>query len=150
MEAGWTVSPAAAPIFPKTVSWPISRCTGILILSNNLVPDTANTRWVWNSQLAKVNSKGQELETFNALNIYTAAQYGYDRGMPVAITNNARSNEAAYEGFEDNNYIDGIDKDTTNNCTIKHIDFSNLSHSRVLNTDTMSFNSPYREICIAV
>ena len=30
---------------------------------NNLVPNNSNTSWVWNTELTKINSKGQELET---------------------------------------------------------------------------------------
>ena len=48
---------------------------------NNLVPDYTNTKWVWNSELTKVNSKGQELETRDALNRYTAAQFGFNKNM---------------------------------------------------------------------
>ena len=68
--------------------------------ANNLVPDLASTQWVWNSQLSKVNAKGMELETFNALNIYTAAQYGYSKSMPLSITNNARYNEPRTRGLK--------------------------------------------------
>ena len=93
---------------------------------NNLVPDVASTQWVWNSQISKVNAKGLELETKNALGIYTAAQYGYNKTMPVAIANNSRSNEMFAEGFEDKDYNESINQGVVfNSCTNnKHIDFS--------------------------
>jgi hypothetical protein len=88
----------------------------------NLVPDEANTKWVWNSQSMKYNSKGLELETKNALNIYTAAQYGFNKTQPVAITNNSRYNEMFGESFEDYNYNERINPGAAG-CVKRHIDF---------------------------
>ena len=86
-------------------------------IANNLVPDYTNTRWVWNSELTKVNSKGQELETMDALNRYTSAQYGFNKNLPVAITQNARFGEGMNESFEDNNYVEAINKQSVKACT---------------------------------
>jgi len=112
---------------------------------NNLIPDTASKSWVWNDKVTKINSRGLELETKNALNIYTAAQYGYNKNLPVAITNNARSNEAAYTGFEDVNYNQTIDPNTTaafNTCVQQHFfDLSTMSSSSVINTDNTNFTA---------
>lgn len=76
--------------------------------SNNLVPNTSNSNWVWNSELMNLNSKGQEVETKNALNQYTSAQYGFFKSLPLAVTQNAQDNEMAYEGFEDYNYSESL------------------------------------------
>lgn len=93
--------------------------------AKNLVPDISNTRWVWNSQVTRINAKGLELETKDALNIYTAAQYGYNKSMPVAIANNARYHETFYEGFEDKNYTESINNIAAGSCNnLKHIDLS--------------------------
>jgi hypothetical protein len=83
--------------------------------------------WVWNSLTTRKNAKGQELENKNALGIYTAAQYGYNKTLPVAITNNAAYSEGAYDGFEDYSYTNSL-----NNASLyvqpcqKHIDFSTM------------------------
>jgi hypothetical protein len=90
---------------------------------NNLVPDLTNTKWVWNSQITRLNAKGMELETKDALNIYTAAQYGYNKTLPLAITNNSRYNEMFYAGFEDHNYDDLLNQSTYNICAINHMNF---------------------------
>ena len=108
--------------------------------SNNLIP-VANAKWVWNSQVTRFNSRGLELETKDALNIYTAAQYGYNKTMPVAIANNARYNEMANEAFEDNNYQESINGSIANACAKKHVDFTNINNSQVFNMDSMLLNA---------
>src|SRR5205085_8666827 len=95
-----------------------------------LVPD-GSPKWVWNSMSTRFNSKGMELETVNALQIYTAAQYGYHKTLPVAIANNSRAKEMFYEGFEDYDYDDLLNNSQYNRCNVKHIDFSGLDHSQI-------------------
>ncbi len=109
--------------------------------SNNLVPDVASSKWVWQSEAMQFNAKGMELETRDALNIYTAAQYGFNKAIPVAITNNSRCNETVFEGFEDMYYNAGINRIGADSCASRHIDLSNLPNSRILNTDTTSLSA---------
>jgi hypothetical protein len=111
-------------------------------VNSNLVPDDANTKWLWNSELKKVNTKGQELETRNALNIYTAAQYGYNKTLPIAITNNAGYSEADYDGFEDNDYKDNIAGAKDSICsTARHFDLSSMTNGKIVSSDTLPFNA---------
>lgn len=120
--------------------------------SHNLVPDLSNTKWVWNSQVTRVNARGLELETKNALDIYTAAQYGYLKTMPVAITNNARYNEAFFEGFEDNSFKNNLNEIEPQECaTNKHIDLLHtLTNSRLVNTDTTGFQAHTGKYAIGI
>ncbi|MBN9383769.1 MAG: hypothetical protein J0H74_23635 [Chitinophagaceae bacterium] len=108
--------------------------------SNNLVPDTLSTQWVWNTKLNKTNAKGLELETQDALGIFTAAQYGYNKTMPVAIANNSRYNEMFAEGFEDYGYGESIDN-TSYNFFNRHINFRNIPGSSLVLTDTANFKA---------
>ncbi|WP_315814252.1 hypothetical protein [Paraflavitalea speifideaquila] len=62
-------------------------------------PDTS--RWVWNSELTLFNRKGFEVENRDPLGRYNAGLYGYNLTMPVAVVQNSRYRESAYEGFED-------------------------------------------------
>jgi hypothetical protein len=102
-------------------------------VSNNLVPDYTNNRWVWNSELTKVNSRGQELETMDALNRYTSAQYGFNKNLPVSITQNARYGESMNEGFEDYNYVEAINKETKKYCdNTRYNSFLGLSKTAVI------------------
>lgn len=100
---------------------------------NVLFPNGAyNPKWVWNSQLSKINGKGLEIETNNALGIYTAAQYGFNKTIPVAIANNSRYNEMFNEGFEDKDYNEFLNVNQTNPCFKKNIDFSGLDATSIL------------------
>lgn len=109
--------------------------------SNNLVPDVAGRKWVWNSRITKMNAKGLELETQDALGIYTAAQYGFNKTMPVAIASNSRYNEMFAEDFEDKDYSESLNGATANPCARKHIDLCTVANTAVENTDTLGFNA---------
>jgi hypothetical protein len=51
-----------------------------------------------------VNSKGQEVENKDALNKYSAAQFGFNELVTTAVASNTRNYELAYDGFEDYAY----------------------------------------------
>ncbi|UAY53238.1 hypothetical protein [Ferruginibacter albus] len=106
-------------------------------LVKSVVPNTsANIKWTLGDQITKINSKGMELETVNPLGIYTNAQYGYLKSLPIAITNNARSNESVYAGFEDGDFNTDIDPGTKLNCAKPALDFTNVGTI----TDTKNTN----------
>lgn len=105
--------------------------------SSNLVPDAASTQWVWNTRSTRFNAKGMELETQNALGIYTAAQYGYHKTLPVAITENSRYNEMAYEGFEDSVYAEALNPMLTIAYAKKFIDFTGITNASVIPDNTV-------------
>ncbi|HEX6431193.1 MAG TPA: hypothetical protein VF008_26065 [Niastella sp.] len=106
---------------------------------NNLVPDNASTQWVWNTQTTRYNTKGMVLETRDALNIYSAAQYGYNKTVPVAMINNGRYHEMAYEGFEDNAYAEALNIVSVNSCAQKHINLAGLTNTRIVNSNDSGF-----------
>jgi hypothetical protein len=108
--------------------------------SGSLVPDSNSTQWVWNNRLTKANGKGLELETLDALGVYTSAEYGYNRTQPLAIANNARYAEMFADGFEDYGYGESIDK-TSYNYFNRHINFYGLPNSFLFNTDTAIFKA---------
>ena len=58
-------------------------------------------KWTAAAEVTKINPYGFEVENRDALNIYNAAQYGYEFVLPVAIGNNLRYKEIGYDGFED-------------------------------------------------
>jgi hypothetical protein len=59
------------------------------------------TKWVWNAESTIFNGKGFELESKDPLGRYNSGIYGYDNAIPVAVIQNSRYCEAAFEGFED-------------------------------------------------
>lgn len=86
----------------------------------NAVKDT--TRWVWSSESTLFNGKGLELENRDPLGRYNAGIYGYDNAIPVAVIQNSRYREAAYEGFED--YAFGSNTCDTACSSDRRFDFS--------------------------
>lgn len=83
-------------------------------------PDTGI--WVWNSRSTLFNKRGLELENNDPLGRYNAGLYGYQASLPVAVAQNTRYREIAFEGFEDygfkTQYCDSA-------CTAsRHLDFN--------------------------
>lgn len=110
--------------------------------NNNLVPDLSpNSKWVWNSQSTRFNAKGLELETKDALGIYTSAQYGYRKTIPVAIASNSRAEEMFYEGFEDYLYDETLNGATYNNCAKGQVDFSFIPPERIVKAESLGFRA---------
>ncbi|MCF6405525.1 hypothetical protein L3C95_21655 [Chitinophaga filiformis] len=62
--------------------------------------------WVWNAESTIFNAKGFELENKDPLGRYNAGIYGYGDAIPVAVVQNSRYQEAAFEGFEDYYFAD--------------------------------------------
>ncbi|KAA2243190.1 hypothetical protein F0L74_11790 [Chitinophaga agrisoli] len=80
------------------------------------------TRWVWNAESTLFNRKGFELENKDPLGRYNAGLYGYDYSVPVAVVQNSRYRESAFEGFEDY-FFEPVICDTT--CAVgRRFDFS--------------------------
>jgi hypothetical protein len=87
-----------------------------------LTADVDTNRWVWNSEVTQVNSKGYERENHDPLDRYNSGPYGYNRTLPVSVTQNSKNRNAAFEGFEDYGY----NTDTCLKCqTPRFIDLSN-------------------------
>ncbi|MGK4569026.1 hypothetical protein [Flavobacterium sp. 3HN19-14] len=63
------------------------------------VKDSLN--WTYASQVTKFSPYGAELENRDALHRHSAAQYGYDYKLPVAVASNSRYDEMGFDGFED-------------------------------------------------
>jgi hypothetical protein len=114
---------------------------------SSLTASTDTTRWVWNSELTAFNNKSYEIENHDPLNRYNAGQYGYNQTLPVAVAQNARVQEIAFDGFEDYGYR----TDSCQKCILnRHVDFGSgttlvdtISHSglyslRVAGNDSVS------------
>lgn len=91
-----------------------------------LVPDEANSKWVTSDTKLRFNAKGMELETKNALNIYTSALYGFNKTVPTAIANNARYNEIFSTGFEDLQYDESLNAASMNSCFPPRFDMGDI------------------------
>lgn len=93
-----------------------------------LVASSDTSRWVWNSEVTQFNRKGMEIENRDPLQRYNSGQYGYNQTIPVAVTQNSKLRNAAFDGFEDYDY-------KTNSCnalcaTARFIDFVSAGGSK--------------------
>ncbi len=85
-----------------------------------LSASTDTSRWVWNSEMTRFNNKGYEIENHDPLNRYNAGIYGYNQTLPIAVAQNAKNREIAFDGFEDYGYQTSNCK----NCLVnRHVDF---------------------------
>jgi hypothetical protein len=71
-----------------------------------------DVNWVKANEMTVFNQKGQEIENVDALNRYSAAQFGYLQSMATAVASNARYTDIGYDGFEDYDF----DVDNCNNA----------------------------------
>lgn len=115
---------------------------------NDWTKDT--TYWTWSSEVTKYNPFGNEIENRDALSRYSAAVFGYNHSLPIAVGSNAQYQEIAYDGFEDYDFIDSSD------CRPLHFNFYNdlskrssaeahtgLYSMRVINGDSVSNEWPF-------
>ena len=110
----------------------------------NLVPDNSAAnmkKWVANNETMRFNSKGMQLETKDALGIFTAAQYGYKKALPTAIANNSYYGEMFYDGFEDYDYNDLLNTSRYNSCAKKYIDLSGIGNTQITDIGQAGFNA---------
>jgi hypothetical protein len=80
-----------------------------------------NAGWTNVSEVSMYSPYGFELENKDALDRYSAAQYGYNHTFPMAVGANTRYSELGFDGFEDYNF-DGCTEN-------KHFGFAVVVHS---------------------
>ncbi len=59
------------------------------------------TNWTFVAEVTQYSPYGFELENKDALNRYSAAQYGYNNTFPMAVGANTQYREIGFDGFED-------------------------------------------------
>ncbi|OFY82811.1 MAG: hypothetical protein A3F72_01630 [Bacteroidetes bacterium RIFCSPLOWO2_12_FULL_35_15] len=67
---------------------------------------STNSNWTWTSEVTEYSPYGPELENKDALNRYSAAVYGYNNSLPIAIGSNSQYRQMANDNFEDYNFDD--------------------------------------------
>jgi hypothetical protein len=117
---------------------------------SGLEPNTTSPLWIESVRTTRVNAQGLELETRNALGIYTSAQYGYNKTLPIAVTNNAPYYQMAYEGFEDSAYRQSIDNTNPYPCLFHQVGFIDMPNTHLVNTDTTDFSAHTGKYCLAI
>lgn len=83
----------------------------------------SDSKWIASATVTKINSKGQEVENKDALNKYSAAQFGFNELVATAVGSNARDYEIGYDGFEDYSYSSSCGTGATNCNEDGHFNF---------------------------
>ncbi|RXK86144.1 PA14 domain-containing protein [Filimonas effusa] len=105
---------------------------------NKIVPRYDLSRWVWNAETSLYGRRGLELETKDPLGRFNSGIYGYNHSLPVAVIQNGRYRESAFEGFEDYFYSNAA---CNSNCVVgRHFDFSDFKSQL---SDTYSHTGKY-------
>ncbi|MBQ4819096.1 hypothetical protein [Aquimarina sp. MMG016] len=96
---------------------------------------SANDAWTFASEVTQYSPFGAELENKDALDRYSAAQYGYNYTLPTAVSSNSRYRDMGMDGFEDYafknadsahfNFKWSVDKDGLEGVRVSE----NVSHS---------------------
>lgn len=89
-------------------------------------------KWTFSTQVSEFSPFGFELENKDALNRYSAAVYGYNHAIPVAMSNNSKYRETAFDGFEDYDFGD---------CVDDHFSFRSFSAQRATTESHTGRNS---------
>jgi len=69
-------------------------------------------KWTWANKVSKISPYGYEIENQDAVGRFSAAIYGYKNSLAIAVGENMRYNEMAFDGFED--YPKNCDEDHFN------------------------------------
>jgi len=101
--------------------------------SGKLLPFADSTVWSWTASTQLFNKKGLEVENVDPLGRHQAGIYGYNESLPIAVVQNGRYRESAFDGFEDYGFGNG-DCDT---CSVKHWNFRPFA-DRIVNTERHS------------
>lgn len=81
---------------------PTNTLTNSTLLNSYLTPMPQDDKnWVVARAVTKWSPWGYEIENLDAIGNYTAAMYGYNQQLPVALAQNARQHEVWAENFED-------------------------------------------------
>lgn len=70
--------------------------------------------WKYTSRVTNYSPFGPSIEEVNSAGIYSAALYGYNNSLPLAVGTNTMRQEMAYDGFEDYDL---------NKCRTQHFNF---------------------------
>lgn len=105
----------------------INSTNGLMSVSPAATTSAVNTpAWNWTSESTQFNSKGFELENRDPAGRYNCGIYGYNEGLPVAVANNSKVRESAFDGFEDYGF-------ENSNCSqlckpVRHLVIDNISN----------------------
>lgn len=87
--------------------------------------------WSWKAEVTKMNPYGADVENRDPLYRYSAAVYGYNYSAAIAVGNNTRYRQMAFDGFEDYEFFDPT-------CEARHFNIENPHLSSKAHTGLMA------------
>ena len=93
--------------------------------------------WLLTSKTTQVSENGQSSESKNILGQYSAALFGYNENVPIAVGNNLRNYEFGFEGFE------VVPEDSVTVFNLNNLDY--LEDSGHLNFSCVNWESKITE-----
>ena len=90
---------------------------------------TANPHWTWSTEITEYSPYGPELENMDALKRYSAAVFGYNHTLPLAVGSNTMYSQMANDNFEDYDFDD---------CPQDHFSFEQYLGSGITLSNTES------------
>ncbi|HOJ91431.1 MAG TPA: hypothetical protein PLH86_10045, partial [Saprospiraceae bacterium] len=104
-----------------------------------LVKNSDQGDWVRSDSVVAMNSKGQVLEAWNALNIPSSTYYQFGDLLQVAVGSNAYYNDIVYEGFEGFAYNNGRTRPSGMHCEFKpHLEFATEMPADILTSSFLT------------
>ncbi len=87
-------------------------------------------KWTFASQVTQYSPYGAELENKDALDRYSAAQYGYNYTLPTAVASNSKYQDMGVDNFEDYEFVNALNghfnfKETVDNNALDDAIISN-------------------------
>jgi len=80
-----------------------------------------DVHWKRTTTMTHYHPSGPQIEEKNALDIYSAALYGYHEQLVIAAANNAQFKDVGFDGFEDYDHLDASNSNA--GCKISHFRF---------------------------
>ncbi|MBI1227715.1 MAG: hypothetical protein GC192_20950 [Bacteroidetes bacterium] len=87
------------------------------------------SKWRLTNEITKYARNGQEAENKNIIGQYSAALYGYNDNVVIAVGANTRNYEMGFEGFEEYECVDftNLTPDESGNIDLRNCEFMNSS-----------------------
>lgn len=81
--------------------------------SSNVWASTPSSTWVLSDSINLYNTRGNEIESYDANNIPSSAYYGYNGTQVAAVTSNSAHREMTFDSFEDYLFKNSCGNDTS-------------------------------------
>lgn len=76
------------------------------LFATNTWTQSSDINWINSKQVTLYNHKGNEIESRNPFNIYSATRFGFNHSLPIAVASNSKYRNFISWGFDDEEYLE--------------------------------------------